>query len=178
MSQTNEIKQKLINKTIDPNQFLDEISKLDQMDSEHSECFEIVTILENPEIKNIFESEEQQIYADYLNILRNIYFHSFQNLVMKSKESTRALEYLRKAVYLNSKIKTVSSDDNDLFALYIESTLFYILGDIENLRRVFLLFEAQDKTDFLYQNIQIVESLMDGLLKYKNIDYDRDYKNS
>lgn len=70
MSKQTKLKNKLLQGTISNFDFLQNLMKLDQSTPERDNCFENIDVLEDGEIKKIFDTADQQTKYTYYDYLR------------------------------------------------------------------------------------------------------------
>lgn len=167
-----DLKEKLLNNKISELEFLGELTRLDQSTDLHEECLNNITILEEEVIKKSLTADPKLSYAYYQD-LRNFYFHAFQLQI--SNNEIEAMENLEKADATSRILKDIDPNDYDLFTPYISATLCYMKNDLEGLKTLLKTLKDADKDDVLYSNVNVVQHLYDGLEKYKNTNYMRDY---
>lgn len=177
MQEQSELKTKLVNNEITKKDFLSALMQLDQSTTEHEECFDNVSILEDSEVRSIFLNSTEVDQYDYFLYLRNFYFHSFQNIAVEEskKNIDTAISYLEKAEEIGDKLIKLDPDDYDLFTPYVAATLCYMKADTKGLRKYLNILESADKEDGLYSNVIKIRKLYKGLAKYKKANYSRDY---
>ena len=175
MKTQKEFKDNLLLKSISIIEFLQNLVDLDQSTSDHDNCYANIEVMEDPEIKKIFESSEEDTKYNYYHYLRLFYFHAFQDEAHKNGTTDNAKNYLENANKLSNTLEEILPNEDPLFAKYILGTYYYINSDLENLNIVIDDYEKGDKNDLTYSNINVLKRLRDGLFSNKSVDYKRDY---
>ena len=159
MNLQTELKNKLLDGSISNIEFLENLMGLDQSTPFHENCYSNIEIMEDPEIKKIFESSEEGTKYNYYDYLRLFYFHAFQDEAHKNGATNEAKNYLENANKLSKVLDEILPNEDPLFSKYILGTLYYMNNDLENLQLVIADYELGDKTDFTYSNINVLKRL-------------------
>lgn len=156
-----QLKSRLISGAISPDQFLDEIDKLDQSNLERTHAFKNAEILEDDEVKKFFESGESVDY--YYLALSLAYFHTAQDMAIE--ESTEALKYFEMSL---ESFKRANIDRPEETIAYYSATIAYLKKDIDGVEKA---LHVVNNTGFK----PIVERFLARLKSGAEINYKEDY---
>lgn len=175
MTAQNDILNNFLQGSISKSEFLQNLLDLDRETPEHENCFANIKVLEDEEIKQIFESSDDETKFIYYHYLRLSYFHAFQYEACNFGTTEKALDYIEKANQLSSSVDNIFPNEDPLFTKYILGTLYYIKNDSKNLALVIDDYEQGDKNDLIFSNIEVLKKLYEGLISTNSVDYKRDY---
>jgi len=155
-----DLKQKLLGGTLNANEFLDGLFKLDQSTDERSDAIQNVEILTSPEIVDFFNNCEDQ--DRYHFILSLSYFH-------KGQIQARAVDYMEARESFKKSLDTavlISSTDNQPWKDYVAGTVAYFEKDLPKLKIIHNGMQEEGRNKF------ILESFINQLEADKGIDYE------
>lgn len=155
-----QLKQRLLSKSISVDEFLNGIHELDQSTPNRDQAEPNIKLLADPEIKNIFEQDEDA-KSEYYYLLSFSHFHVGQQRVDKNPD--QALPHFETALEAAEK-----SDDDD-WRRYIQATIAYIKKDIPSMEIAYSGMEDGRR------NKVVVGNMLQGLKEFGSVDYKRDY---
>jgi hypothetical protein len=157
----NQLTVRLVEGTVSPSDFLNQLLELDQSTYSRNQSIENLAVLESAEVRDIFRDNKENFA--YKNLLSLTHFHIGQLSVELDK--TASLTYFESALAASMGIDWEGYEE---WRLYIEATILYIKLDVEHLQAIFLkMAEGKNKA--------IVGRFIDGLTQRGMTDYEIDY---
>lgn len=164
----NILKQNFLHEKIAPDEVLKLLRKADQSTPDRRACIQNHAFLAQPEIQEKFLSSESK--NNYYLLLAFTVFHHAQFATIQENNPEKALQLFNEALTIKQdKLSEVLFQNN---SAYLEATISYFNQDLEGMRRYRDMIDGQGPEA---TNIEVINRLMSGLLKYGNVDYGRDY---
>ncbi len=155
------LKQRLFVGELGPQDFLDELFRLDQATHTRDAAVQNLPVLKDESVRSYFQSQE--LHRPYWNLLSVTYVHIAQ-IMASRKENRRALEYFADAL---GAARHITDADYAWWQNYCEGTIAYFRQDISSLQKA--IERAQDESVSA-----ILENLLKGLNDTGEVDYERD----
>lgn len=160
------LKKRLISGELDPTKFREILLQADQSTADRAASEDNYLLLKDPEIESFFNTSEFRD-AYYLTLGFTI-LHCAQRAAMREE----GLDTIRKLFTesLSQKQKSSTSTEEDM--AYLKATIAYLSGNVERVEELKLKIDPNGP---MKVNIEVLNRLIDGLKKYGQPNYKRDY---
>ncbi len=160
-------KESLLNKQINPEDFLEEIKRKDQLTEDRVDCFENLKLLQDPDIEKYFVDASEDISKKYFQLLGLTLLHCAQLTGFADDCNTdEVISFIEQAIVAEEKGFAFAGN-----LAYKRATLAYFKKDIEGLKRYTDEYSLHDDW-----NIPILKNMLKGLEERGFPNYKEDYR--